>query len=123
MTEQVPEHWSEVSQVDYVLQGETVFQKIVIQELTTVLAEETRLPEVVLQFAETVIQKIVIPRSTIVLEGVQHQKVVIVTSMTVLFVMVSHLSSCLVLHFSVVQTGLTYPTIHVSPLTFALSLV
>jgi hypothetical protein len=89
--------------------------------LTIVLGKEIHPPEVVFRFVERVIQKIGIPKSRIVLEGVQHQKVGIVTSMTVLFAMVSHLSSCPVPHFSVVRTGVKYPIIHVSQPTVALS--
>ena len=119
MTE-VPRTWKAASQADYVLLAETAFQKTVIQELTIVLGKEIHPPEVVFRFVETVIQKIGIPKSRIVLEGVQHQKVGIVTLMTVLFVMVSHPSSCLVPNFSVVQTEVMYPIIHVLQPTVAL---
>src|SRR5271156_5331835 len=120
MTGQVSENSSAVSLDDYVVPAGMVFQKTVIQELTTVLGKETHHLVTALLFVEKVIQKIVIPKSRIVVEGAQHQKVVIVTSMTVLFVMVSHPSSYLVPHFWVVQTGLTYPIIHVSLPTVAL---
>ena len=120
MTE-VRRTWKAASQADYVLPAETVFQTIVIQELTIVLGKEIHPPEVVFRFVERVIQKIGIPKSRIALEGVQRQKVGIVTLMTVLFVMVSHLSSCPVRHFSAVQTGVKYPIIHVSQPTVALS--
>jgi hypothetical protein len=119
MTE-MQRRWKAASQADYVLQVETVFQKTVIQELTIVLGKEIHLPEAVLRFVERVIQKIGIPKSRIVLAGVQHQKVGIVTLMIVPFVMGSHLSSCPVLHFSVVQTGVKYLIIRVSQPTVAL---
>ena len=112
--------WKAVSQAGYVLQVETVIQKTVIQELMIVLGKEIHRPEVVFRFVERVIQKIGIPKSRIVLEGVRHLKVGIVMLMTVLFVMVSHLSSCPVRHFSVVQMGVKYPTIHVSQPTVEL---
>ena len=121
MIEQALENWTAVSQVDYVRQAETVFQRTVNQVLKIVLVKETHLLEAVLRLEGTVIQKIVIPKSTIVLEAAQRQKVVTVTLTTVLFVTVLRPLNYLVLNFSVCLMGSMYPTIHVSQPTVALS--
>ena len=102
-----------VSLVEYILPAETGLRRTVTQTLTTVLVEEVHRPVVVIQHVETVFRKIVIPKLKIVLEERLHPRAVIVTSMTVLFVMVSHLLDCLVLNFLVSLREANYLTSHV----------